>query len=241
MLHMIPRRLDGEERVRRLRGHDMMAAGARGMGLFDRFKRKPLEQDGRSAATAILLPAVDAGEASAIRYNVLERLFGVRDLDWQIFQRTWSKGPWGRDIIRFDIGTRQGSDVVYFDLSDVAENAEIREAKSLLSKAAEAGSEDDLTIALPTELYLTLWKIIEEVADRFACPGFAYDFIRVTVLQAMAAHDLRSGAPLAVTLRVMDWAALGLVVGRVESADAHAHALIEALASALEMDKSRPA
>jgi hypothetical protein len=210
------------------------------MGLFDRFRRKPLEQDGRSAATAILLPAADSGEAAAIRYEVLTRLFGVRDVDWQILKRSWSKGPRGRAIERFDIGTRQGGDVVYFDVGDVVEGEQVSEAKIALSKPAEAGNDADLTIDLPKALYATLWKIIEEAADPFACDGFAYDFVRVTVLQAMAAHDLRSEAPLEVTLRVIDWAALSLVVGRVESADAPARVLIEALAAAIEAGLGSP-
>lgn len=208
------------------------------MGLFDRFRRRPLEQDGRTAATAILMPAVDSAEASAIRYDVLGRLFGVRDLDWQIYRRSRERGPRGRMIERFDIGTRQGNDVVYFDVSDVREGAAVREAKAALSAAAGA-DDSDLTIALPQPLYLTLWKIIEEAADPFACGGFAYDFIRVTVLQAMAAHDLRSDAPLAVTLRVLDWAALRLVVGRVKTGDAQARAMIEALGEAVEVGLAR--
>lgn len=208
------------------------------MGLFDRFRRRPLEQDGRTAASAILMPAVDAGEASAIRYDVMGRLFGVRDLDWQIFKRGREQGPRGRIIERFDIGTRQGSDVVYFDVSDVSESAQVHEAKAALAGAAEAG-DADLTIALPQPLYLTLWKIIEEAADPFACDRFAYDFIRVTVLQAMAAHDLRSDAPLAVTLRALDWAALRLVLGRVETADAQAQAMIGALGEAIAAELAR--
>ena len=203
------------------------------MGLLDRFRRRPLEQDGRSAETAILMPRVDAGEAAAIRYRVLERLFGTRDLDWQIFKRSRSAGPRGRAIERFDIGTRQGNDIVFFDVSDVVESAEIGEAKAALSQAADGASEADLSIVLPPPLYLTLWKIIEEMADPFASDGFAYDFIRVTVLQAMAAHDLRSGAPLEVMLRVADWKALQLIAGLVDSADPDARERIAALGGAI--------
>ena len=211
------------------------------MGLFDRFRRRPLEQDGRTAATAILLPAVDSGEAAAIRLQVLERLFGVRDLDWQILKRSRAEAGGRRRIERFDIGTRQEPEVVYFDLTDVAESADVAETKAALKAAAAGRSDEDLTIFLDRDLYLTLWKILEEVADRFAGDGFAYDFVRVTVLQAMAAHDLRSGTPLRVTLRATDWAALRVVVARVEASDASAHAMIEALAASIEAALARPA
>jgi hypothetical protein len=212
------------------------------MGLIDRFRRRPLEQDGRTAATAILLPAVGSGEAAAIRIEVLERLFGVRDLDWQILKRSRVEAGRGRRIERFDIGTRQAPEVVYFDLGDVAESAEVVETKAALSAAAAARpSEEDLTIDLGQDLYLTLWKILEEVADRFAGDGFAYDFVRVTVLQAMAAHDLRSAAPLAVTLRVTDWAALRAVVERVEAGDAAAQTRIEALGASIGEGLARAA
>lgn len=209
------------------------------MGLFDRFRRKPLEQDGRTAATAILLPAVDGGAAAAIRYEVLARLFGVRDLDWQILERSWLKGPGGRALERYDIGNRQGRDVVFFDVSDVADEAAIREARRALAKAVEARDQADLTIALPRDLYLTLWKIIEEAADRFASDAFAYDFARVSVLQAMAAHDMRSEAQMPVTLRVMDWAGLRFIAGTIETSDADAQRMIERLASCLDERLSR--
>ena len=209
------------------------------MGLFDRFKRKPLEQDGRTAATAILLPAVDGAAAVAIRYEVLARLFGVRDLDWQVLQRSWLKGPGGRALERYDIGTRQGRDVVFFDVGDVAEDAGILAARAALSRAVATRNEADLTIELPKDQYLTLWKMIEEVADRFASDDFAYDFARVSVLQAMAAHDLRSEAPLPVTLRVMDWAGLRFIAGTIESAEAQAQQRIEGLVHCLDEGLSR--
>ena len=212
------------------------------MGLFDRFRRRPLEQDGRTAATAILLPAVDSGEAAVVRLQVLERLFGVRDLDWQILTRSRAHAGRRRRIERFDIGTRHEPEVVYFDVTDVTESAEVAETKTALKAAAATRpSEEDLTIALGQDLYLTLWKILEEVADRFAGDGFAYDFVRVTVLQAMAAHDLRSAAPLEIMLRVTDWVALGAVVARVETADAQAQARVEALAVAIEAALARAA
>ena len=210
------------------------------MGLFDRFRRRPLEQDGRTAATAILLPAVDSGEAAAIRIQVLERLFGVRDLDWQILRRSRVEAGGRGRIERFDIGTRGEPEVVYFDLADVTESAEVAGTKAALEAAATAWrGEEDLTIALAQPLYLALWKILEEMADRFAGDGFAYDFVRVTVLQAMTAHDLRSGAPLAITLRVTDWAALRVVVAKVETADPPVQAIVESLGAAIEAGLAR--
>ena len=213
------------------------------MSLLDLFRRKTESGDGRTAETAILLTETDRGAALAAEYRTLEMLFGVRDLDWQILSRSRSRSGGGRDIELFVVGTRdQRREEVHFDASGVAEQEGAAEVRRALAGIAK--DEGDLTLSLPPHGYLTLWKIIEEVADRLSFEDFAFDFVRVSVLQAMAAHDLRSDTAMDVTMRVMDWAAMRPIVRAAQTGDARAQEMIDALAArldaALAAGNSRP-
>ena len=185
-------------------------------------------------ATAFVLPGVDIGSAMAMKYEKLARSFGVRDLDWQILDRFTTNGDDGEEIETFVIGTKDSQELVHFDVAAVLKSPDAQSANAAVAAAREGQADGDLTIPLPQNSYLALWKIVDGVGDRFATNDFRFDPVRRIVLQAMVAHDLRSGRPMEVTLPAADWAGLRAIAGSVETTDLRLQELADELIALLD-------
>lgn len=184
------------------------------MWFFRKRKAEP-QQDGRSAETAFRLPPVGSGSAISIEYKTLGKLFGREGSDWRIHDRIRSQTESGRQIEKFILGTRDGRQVIYFDITDVLGTPDSEQVEEVIDGMLRRQKARLITVTLPKGPFFILYKIIDEVGDKFASEDFDAEEVMMALLTTMQGTDIDTADQYDVTLSVADWLHIGSITGLV--------------------------
>lgn len=215
----------------------VLAISARAYGIkMWFFKRKHTEthQDGLSAETAFKMPEIGSASAISIEYKTLAKLFGREGSDWRIHDRIRSKTATGRQIEKFILGTREGRKVVYFDITDVLKSTDPEPVQEIVDAVLKRQQSRMLTIELPNNTFLMLYKIMDDVGNEVTTEKFDAEHINSKIMQTVASHDINTSEKLPLTLSVADWVSILSVTRIINVQSLQAEELVNDLRAYIE-------
>jgi len=172
---------------------------------FFKKKRTETRQDGLTTETSFKLPAIGSASAISIEYKTLGKLFGREGSDWRIHDRIRSITDTGRQIEKFILETREGRKVIHFDISDVLKSTDSEPVQEIVDVVLRRQQARMLTIELPNNTFLMLYKIMDDVGNEVSNASFDAEQINDKIIQTVASHDINTSEQLPLTLSVADW------------------------------------
>jgi hypothetical protein len=117
-------------------------------------KTAPPKEDGATPDTAIRISAANSLEGIPKEYAALGTMFGVRNKDWKVIERSFIHANDGRKLEKFIVSAANQRKEVYFDITDFMRGND-EKAKTALDNLI-ASRDRTLEVLLPKEEFMTL-------------------------------------------------------------------------------------
>jgi hypothetical protein len=179
-------------------------------------KSQPPQQDGQSEETAFRFPRCGSGQAIAMEYQIMEKLFGREGSDWRVLDRLRWSAMSGREFEKFILETRRGRQIVHFDITEVLDEDDPAPVQAVLDAAMDRAKKRTVTITLPKPHFAVLFQTLDQVGAQLSNEQFNSDDVLIELVRT--AEDLGGLAAVdevPVRLSIADWLHIGSIISSV--------------------------
>jgi hypothetical protein len=115
----------------------------------------PAAEAGATAETAIVIHATNSLEGIPKEYAALSGMFGTRNRDWKLIERSVIHGARGRQLEKFIVSASNQRKEVYFDITEWFAGNTSKDATAALERLITP-CDKPLPVLLPKEEFMTL-------------------------------------------------------------------------------------
>lgn len=123
-------------------------------------KSEKSKGDGRTPETAFVLNAPGTAAGIAAEYMIIEKIFGIENIDWRVFDRLVIDRPDGQKVEKFILDVRGKRREIYFDISSWHGTPSDSVSQEIVDRAIARAESVSLQIALPMSAITTLSVIL---------------------------------------------------------------------------------